>query len=226
MDDLILSMYKIRDYIGGKKKVSREDIFTVCNQSREFIVWNLLNTFDDKDFCGSMELLNIFLDSAKNVDYDINEIMNTIKWKYSLLLMVKNAAVRGVSKEEIVEKLSKFNKLERSGKGKNMRMSVKIEKEQEVPAFSNGAIYSLFNGINGRRPSLGCYTHDQLILINYAINKAVTKIRAGCTKHELLIPIEFVFMTICGKINKEESLSILESKNLVTLEDYYDISKQ
>lgn len=224
MDDLILLAYKVRDYVGGKSKISKDDILLVCNQSREFVVWNLLNHFDDKDFCSSMELLNILLDSTKNVVGEIEHILATIRWKYNLLLLVKNGIVHEMSKEEIINKISKLYKMERSGKSQRIKMNLKEEKDNNVPVYSSGAIHMLFNGKDGRKPSLSCYTHKQLILINYAINKATTKIRAGCTQHELLIPIEFIFMTICGKIKKIESLKILESKKLVSLEDYYDIS--
>lgn len=224
LDNLILLTYQIRDYVGGRKKISNDDVLLVCNQSREFIIWSLLNLFDEKDFCSSMELLNIMLDSAKGVRGEIEHVMGTIRWKYSLLLMIKNGLAHKMSREDITNKLLKFNKLERSGKGKNIKMSMKIEKEKSVPAYTRWGINAIFDGRDGRKPSLSCYTHKQLILINYAINKAITKIRSGCTDNELLIQIEFVFMTICGKIKKVESLRILESKNLVTLEDYYDLS--
>lgn len=224
MDNLILLCYKIRDYIGNKKKVSNDDVLLVCSQSREFVVWNLFNSFDEKDFCHTMELLNILLDSAKNVEGEIIKLMASIRWKYNLLLMAGDGIFHKMSKKDIVNKISKLNKMERSGRRKKIKMSLKEDSGKTIPAYSNAMINSVFNSRDGRKPSLSCYTHDQLILINYAINKTLTKIRSGCTRHELLIPIEFLFLTICGKIKKMESLRILESKNLVTLEDYYDIS--
>ncbi len=224
MDKLILLCYKVRDYIGVKKKVSNADIMLVCSQSREFVTWNLFNSFDDKDFCHAMELLNILLDSTKNVEGEIIKLIAGIRWKYNLLFMAKDGVFHEMSKKEIVDKISKLNKMERSGRRKKIKMSLKEDSGKTVPAYSNAMINSVFNSRDGRKPSLSCYTHDQLILINYAINKTLTKIRSGCTKHEILIPIEFLFLTICGKIKKIESLRILESKNLVTLEDYYDIS--
>ena len=220
MDKLYLIVKKIEQYIGRKKNIVKDDVLLVCSQSREFVIWNLYNYFDNKDFCNAMKALKNLLIFSKNAEHEIVQLIYQIQWKYNLLLIAKSEAVKEKSRKDICDKILKLNKMERKGKAKKITMSLKTQKDENIPAYSYGMINSIFDERNNNKASISCYSYKGLLLINYAIKKTLIKIRAGCSQNELLILIEFIFMTICGIIKKEKTLDILENKNLLTLKEY------
>ncbi|HUS48728.1 MAG TPA: hypothetical protein VMZ91_01055, partial [Candidatus Paceibacterota bacterium] len=157
---------------------------------------------------------------SKNTEHEIVQLMHQLQWKYNLLLLAKNGVNNKKLKKDVCDEILKLNKLERKGVSKNIVMNLMIKKDEEVPVYSIGMINSIFEDRNGRKASLSCYSFNQLLLINCAITKTLTRIRGGCTSNEIFILIEFIFMTICGIVNKESTLNLLENQNLEILKEY------
>jgi len=220
IDKLYLLVKKVEQYTANKKNIVKNDILLVCSQIKEFVVWNLYNCFDDKDFCNSLKMLKELLTFSKNTEHEIVQLMHQLQWKYNLLLLAKNGVNNKKLKKDVCDEILKLNKLERKGVSKNIVMNLMIKKDEEVPVYSIGMINSIFEDRNGRKASLSCYSFNQLLLINCAITKTLTRIRGGCTSNEIFILIEFIFMTICGIVNKESTLNLLENQNLEILKEY------
>lgn len=221
VDKLYLLIKKIESYVGAKTKVSKDDILTVCSQSKDFVIWNLFNSLDEKDIGAAFSLLNDLLMFSKSRESEIIQLMHSIQWKYSLLFLAKSGLAQGLSKKDICSRISKLSKLERKGRVKKVTMTIIKKSNKPVPVYSEGMTSRIFDSWGGRKPSLSCYSFNELVLINYTIKRALTKIRVGCTPNEMLIPIEVIFMTICGKVRNFDRLNILTSRNIVMLEDYY-----
>jgi len=220
IDKLYLLVKKVEQYTANKKNIVKNDILLVCSQIKEFVVWNLYNCFDDKDFCNSLKMLKELLTFSKNTEHEIVQLMHQLQWKYNLLLLAKNGVNNKKLKKDVCDEILKLNKLERKGVSKNIIMNLMIKNDEEVPVYSIGMINSIFEERNGRKASLSCYSFNQLLLINCAITKTLTRIRGGCTPNEIFILIEFIFMTICGIVNKESTLNLLENQNLEILKEY------
>ena len=220
LDKLYILVKKVEQYTANKKNIVKNDILSVCSQIKEFVVWNLYNYFDDKDFCNSLKMLKELLTFSKNTEHEIVQLMHQLQWKYNLLLLAKNGVNNKKLKKDVCDEILKLNKLERKGVSKNIVMNLMIKNDEEVPAYSVGMINSIFEGRNGRKASLSCYSFKQLLLINCAITKTLTRIRGGCTSNEIFILIEFIFMTICGIVNKESTLNLLENPSLEILKEY------
>ena len=220
IDKLYLLVKKVEQYTANKKNIVKNDILLVCSQIKEFVVWNLYNCFDDKDFCNSLKMLKELLTFSKNTEHEIVQLMHQLQWKYNLLLLAKNGVNNKKLKKDVCDEILKLNKLERKGVSKNIIMNLMIKNDEEVPVYSIGMINSIFEERNGRKASLSCYSFNQLLLINCAITKTLTRIRGGCTSNEIFILIEFIFMTICGIVNKESTLNLLENQNLEILKEY------
>ncbi len=220
LDKLYMLVKKVEQYTANKKNIVKNDVLIVCSQIKEFVVWNLYNCFDDKDFCNSLKMLKELLTFSKNTEHEIVQLMHQLQWKYNLLLLAKNGVNNKKLKKDVCNEILKLNKLERKGVSKNIVMNLMIKNDEEVPAYSVGMINSIFEGRNGRKASLSCYSFKQLLLINCAITKTLTRIRGGCTSNEIFILIEFIFMTICGIVNKESTLNLLENQSLEILKEY------
>ena len=221
LDKLYMLVKKVEQYTANKKNIVKNDVLIVCSQIKEFVVWNLYNCFDDKEFCNSLKMLKELLTFSKNTEHEIVQLMHQLQWKYNLLLLAKNGVNNKKLKKDVCNEILKLNKLERKGVSKNIVMNLMIKNDEEVPAYSVGMINSIFEGRNGRKASLSCYSFKQLLLINCAITKTLTRIRGGgCTSNEIFILIEFIFMTICGIVNKESTLNLLENQSLEILKEY------
>lgn len=221
LDKLYLLIKKMENYIGSKSKISEKDVFTIGSQSKDFVVWTLYNRLDEKDLRGSLSLFNDLLSFSKNPQAEIIQLINSFQWRYGLLYLAKDGLSRGLSKEDICSHILKLNKLERKGRGKKVSMSLMLKGNSPVPIYSEKMVNSIFNDGYKGKSSLSCYSLNELLLINYVIKETLTKIRAGCLSNEMMIPVEIIFMTICGKITSWDKLEILTSRNLFTLEDYY-----
>ena len=219
-DDLYLLFLKVMQYIGVRKNINLDDIHNVCLSSREFEIWSIYESFDDKDFCSAMSRLQDILYMAKYVESEVVQLLSNMEWRYKMMILVKDGIVRGLKEKDINKELSNIYKLGREGKADRIRMSVMEKDGQPSSMFHPYAVSKLFEPRGRKKPPIQCYSRGELFLINYSLGKAFEKIRSGCTEHEILMTVELVFMTVCGKIKKMDTLNLLTSNKLMTLKEY------
>lgn len=199
VDKLRLLISKLEMYIGNRTSIKEEDIFTVCSDvSKDFIVWNLYDILDKKDFVSSLEFSRKYLyNGTKNLYGDLLLTINGMLWRYRLLLFARNMIEGGkTKKEEIVEEISKLRKITDGDAS-----------EKDSVMFSEKAIYNILK--QGDNAPINVYSSNHLNIIVHSLMKALIKIRVGCTESELDIIFEFLLMVICGKIKKIEILEVL-----------------
>ena len=218
LDKLFLLLDKMNQYVGRKKDIKKEDVIAVCSHSNDFIIWDLFNKLDEKNICRSLLLVNNVVSVIEKIEEEVSRIINLMLWRYKLLLYSKGYAVKNVKIEEISQNISNLNKLER--KGKDFRIITNKKKDKEgnvIHAYSKKNIESLFRSYYGRKPTIQCYTEDELLLINYTLYQSLLKIRSGCTISEIVILLELICMVICGKIKNLSHLDILKNKNTLLI---------
>jgi len=222
VDKLYLLIKKFYHYIYGKTKVTKQDVYAVCSSSRDFIIWTFYNMLDEnsaalednKQMELVMGLITEYLENAKYFQHEATMTIQSMVWRYGLLLMVKNGVNNKMSLEEISRKISNINKLESSGRAQRMRLKPKMKSEQRIPQYSSKMIGSVSNRNYGRA-SLSCYTLNQLLLIYYVLVKTLIKIRSGCTDAEIKISLYLIVSTICGEITKKNTIDgVLEHKKV------------
>jgi len=218
-----LTVKKFHQYIHGKNKITKEDVYAVCSSSKEFIIWSLYNMLDDisasnnKDMGSAILLVNNYLDNAKYFEHEAVMMIQGMIWRYGLVMMTKSGANNRMSQKEINDKISNIKKLESKGRSYNIKMKPKITKNKEIPAYSCNMINSVMNQNYGR-VVLSCYNFDQLLLIYYVLVKTLIKIRSGCTNSEIKIAVNMIISVICGGITKQNTIDgILEHKKQIGL---------
>jgi len=211
-DKLYLIIKKFHTYIHGKTKITKEDVYDVCSFSKEFIIWNLYNFFDNKKGCSSVKLITNYLDEAKYFRHEASMLIKSMIWRYGLLLMAKNGINDKIPIEEIKSNILNINKLESSGKAQKIKLKLKKKKDKPIPEYSSKMIDSIMSRNYGV-VALTCYTLDRLMLIYHTLNKTLIKIRSGCTDAEIKIAIMVNILVICEKISKKNTVDgVLEHK--------------
>jgi len=208
IDRLNLLLKKIEQYSGKDKKISNKDVVDICSQSGDFIIWSLFNSLDDKDMVKSLLLMERSF-SVQDVNKQAIVIIYSLLRRYKLLLMAKDNLTRQKTKEETWQEISKLIKLEKKGVGLKSTMN---PKEEESLLYSKRAFDALFNSFYGRKPTISQYKLKELIFIDSVLRKSLTKIRFNCSESEIILILNLVCMAICGFLNKNSNLDILDTE--------------
>jgi len=220
VDKLHLTIIKFHHYVHGKNKITKEDVFSVCSSSKDFIIWSLYKILDnisssENKYIGSaISLVDNFLNNVKHFEHEAVMIIRGMTWRYGLLLLAKSGANNKMSQQGISKKISNIYKLESHGKSYKIKMSPKILKNSPIPEYSSKMINSVMSDYYGKA-ALSCYNYDQLSLIYYALVKASIKIRTGCTESEIRIAMMIIFSVICGVVTKKNTIDGLLEHNKV-----------
>ena len=221
VDKLHLTIIKFHHYINGKNKVTKDDVYSVCSSSKDFVIWTLYKMLDEissseTKYIGSVvSLVNDFLSNEKYLEHEAVMIMRGMLWRYGLLLLTKNGVNNKISQKEISTQLSNICKLEGKGKSYKIKMGPKMSKDLPIPEYSPKMINSVMNGYYGKAP-VSCYNYAQLLLIYYTLMKVMIKVRTGCTESEVKIAVSIVISVVCGAITKKNTIDgVLEHNKML-----------
>jgi len=227
IDMLRLALLKIENYVGSRTKVLREDIFLTLEHSEKFIVWNLYNLLDKKDYHSSMKLVENYLRSLSNDISGVIEIIYSMMWRYAALVCIKSGQGIKLSSSKIIVIVSSMLKLKREGKFYDITMfpDAKKDKEgkiipgEEVHSYSEDNIKKFIDGWDNKSV-LEEYTLAHLYLIYYALIQAWSKIRFGSSESERMSIVQIIILLICGKIKNRSSLITLENVEIQAFKNF------
>jgi DNA polymerase III delta subunit len=209
-----LLLKKIDHYIGNRKKISKEDIFSICSQDSEFIIWSLFSALDKKRINECFSLLNIIVSMAKDAESDFDFIVNMLVWRFKLLLIVKECEEKNMEVKEICNELLKLKKIKRvSSRGSQTAggfgFKIRMEEVEDKPVYSVKMVENLFKWGTNK-----CYDLNELFFINYCLGKIVEKIRLSDSISGLIM-LQVICVVICGKLRKASDLGIFNTKELL-----------
>ncbi len=215
IDKLLLILLKMYHYVYGKKSVTKKDVFAICSMSEDFIVWSLYKIFDgdgeDNRYSRSFKMVNDFLINSRYFYFESTRLMQSMLWRYGLLLLGKSGVESKISKKDIAAEIANIKKLKSTGKAQKIILSQKDDK----PEYSDKMVNNVLQRRYGKETLL-CYTLDELLSIYHTISKALVKVRSGCTNSEMTILLQVIFLTICGELGPKISISgVLDHKKML-----------
>ena len=213
LDKVFLMAKKIEALVGGRKKITHDDVMSVCSLSPDFLIWNLFIALDSQNFPVALSLVDKIASRSLAFEHEIVMALSTMIWKYRLLLFVRSSLDRGFQVEDIWQRLQKMVKWDKFGSGtKRHSLPQKTKKDQKsISMYSRPAMNMLFNGNYGSKASISCYSHEHLMNILPITQMCLRKIRSGCTEGEVRIVLEILCLVICCKIPYETAREILKS---------------
>lgn len=182
--DLVFSnLMKLLVYIGKAKEVTKDDISSAVVNNTKFVVWDWFELMDKRDFHSLVVQINE-LKTKEKFSNLVASSLPVIRWRYKLLLMVKEQKMISKDSRKVIEELSKLKKRNKEGELKQL--------------YSDYSIRGLLYGSAGSTPPIDLYTRGQLISILKLIDNFILKNRYGATECQSELMLEMLFMFICG----------------------------
>ena len=117
VDKLYMYIKKLLDYVGNRKNIDKFDIIKTCDGSGTFIIWNLFEAIDKRDYAKCVKLINTMVDMSKTSQDAVEYVFSMSLWRYRLLLMAKEFKYQKLSNEEISVRILGLTKAKRTGNG-------------------------------------------------------------------------------------------------------------
>lgn len=212
LDKVFLMAKKIEALVGGRKRITHEDVISICSLSPDFLIWNLFKTLDNQNYSEALVLVDKIASRSLSFEHEIVMALSTMIWKYRLLLFVRSNLDRGFKPDDIWIRLQKMVKWNKTGRGvKRYVLPQKTKKDKtNIAMYSRPAMNMLFNG-NYDKASISCYSQEHLLNVLPITQMCLRKIRSGCTTGEIRIVLEILCLVICYQIPYETAKEILKS---------------
>jgi hypothetical protein len=150
------------------------------------------------------------LEKARNFnenDIDtVTQIVNTLLWKYRLLIFLKEKLANNISRQQIINEAQALRKISYEGVGFSSRTKVEVvstgPNAGKFSAMWNiNSINSSFDGFYGRKATVDLYTRKELYLIVKCLEDSLLLIRSCSNDNEALMIADTIFMTICSALD-------------------------
>ena len=198
-DSLILLKAKLEAFLGKKKKIERADIIAISDTCHSYVIWDLLNAFDSKDYTRCMRLIGISCSLAKTSTEAIIDIFNFCAWRFKILLFAKESFARTQNQDVVVEKSQKMHKFSREGNQDQTNYKIKVGKSGElVPLFSIGMVKNLFKSYYGNSSTIDKYSIKDLVRIITCCEESLLMMRLDASESTAMLMIDNLYMTICN----------------------------
>jgi hypothetical protein len=200
----------------NKKQINMEDVELSVFKHENFIVWDILNAIDSQDYDKCINLIHKASKVESNVVQSVASVMNTLLWKFRLLLFLKDkiALNKDISKAGLAA--LEMRKLRKQGSGYSSTMNVEIAKTgesagQPSPCWSKMVIQQCLEGFYGKPPSINVFSRRDIYRIIRSIQHAVHFLRISSSEKEAFLLSDIVFMTICKTLDDKHIKQIMQS---------------
>jgi len=209
VDRIMMLVKKLILYLGSRKVVKEEDALAVCSDEQNFIIWQLLQCLDSKDYCQSLLLVQKHLSNASSASNTLELMMNimyVISWRYRMLIFIKEGMHKGWSENTIIEEIGKLPKLERVANSMGFYIKMQISKNAQGKTISQFTPNAVYVGMK----IAPYYSRKELMLLIKAINEAIVKLRATQSYVESLLCLDSVILA-ASRVLSPKSTSFLRA---------------
>lgn len=223
-DLLEMAIEKVVKYLGDDKKVTLEAIEANIFSHESFIIWDVLKAVDEKNYEKCVSLLSKVNLLDDNVIQAITQMMNTLLWRFRLLLMLKDSLAHLKEYQKVVDAALSIHKTKKIGDRTGISASYEVEtyatgenigKPQSV--WTRGVIDGALSGFYGKEAAVNLYSRRDIYRIIRAIQNAVLHLR-GCRSESLAYLLaDTVFMVVCNAIDDQNLKVIISSFEKVIL---------
>lgn len=210
VDKLYVACKKIYHYIGSRKKnITQEEVFASCDKYSTFIIWDILNSFEDRNFEECITLTQKACQKEKRAVDAISQILNMILWKLKMILFIKESMSNGNSQEHSIKLIKNLHKFSKSGAGVDSTIEVEMNKGGGMKeCYSEMAVHNLFRGYKNRKPSIECFGRSELFKLIIAINECIRNIRHESNDSNCMMMMENFFLESCNILDSSKLIGI------------------
>lgn len=192
----------------GKKIYDISDVVVTSSFYDSFIVWDLLNACDDKDYEKCISLFHNCILTSKNTIEALNKVIHTLVWKYRLLLFLKEKIAHKVDSQTINKMASSIRKIAYNGTGFNATTRIDIVKTGEneggpVCTWNSGIVFKAMSGQYGRKSTIELYSRKEMYVIMKCLDNCLILTRSCTSEAEALLIADIIFMTISSSVDEK-----------------------
>jgi DNA polymerase III delta subunit len=203
-DTLHLFTEKLLSYIGKRKKVNRDDILAISDSYNSFVIWDFLNTLDNKDYNKCYELFYDACKIGKSIQDTVSSILNSALWKYKMLLFVKEGFQHTNNIEKIVSSVGSVTKFNKEGSQYSaIYQPIKDNYGKVISLFKTTTIRNTLKSYYGKPPTVSKYSLLDIVRAFRCCEEARSQLRCrdksfAVTDVDALLMIDNLIMTVCG----------------------------
>jgi hypothetical protein len=205
-DIIETTLQKLMLYNPSKKPYDTDDIIATSAFSESFVIWNILNACDAKNFDLCINYFEQAVHFNGNPINALNEVINILCWKFRMLLSLKEHMANGNSQQQSIEKTSQLRKFSYIGQGMNAKPKVS-EVQTGANKGSAACLWSSYvcgqatNSISGRKPQIELYTRKELYVITRILEESLVMARLCQMKSEAYLIADIIFASICNNLD-------------------------
>ena len=214
-DQLEMVIQKLAAYQGGRKQITLESVEATASSVENFIIWDLLNAIDAKDYERCINMISKAYLVDNNVPVAVSQMLSTLYWKFRLLWLLKDRAANE-DMTAAAKTALQMPKLKGSGSGYSRKMEKQINQSgdnagQPAQQWSKFVVQQAIEGAYGRQPSLSLYNRRDLYRIVRSLQTALICLRSISSESEALLIADTVFMTACNTAEDQQIRSIMRT---------------
>lgn len=211
IDRMYVELLKVVAYVGKMGEITQQDVEAVVTLGYQYVIWNLRDALNRKDFCACMELLNSALVREDNVQTVVVNILGTLVWQYRLLIFLKEMVAAKKSDQEISSAIAKIHKYSKKG-----RAGMELEKSKDGEPkilYGETTVNVALRGIYGGPATVSLFKRAELFKLTKAAEECIAWTRSGTASNpisdsDLIFAVENFFMTACGVADEEALASV------------------
>ena len=218
IDILESALQRLILFSPNKKIYDISDVIITAVSYDSFIVWELLNACDEKDYCKCLNLFNKCVLTNQSDISALNEIINILVWKYRMLFSIKEFIANGSSPQDAVSKTCSIRKIGYKGTGLNAItevLTVQSGPNKGYPSFlwNSFTASQSINSYHNKKSQIESYSRKHLYLILECLQDCLHLSRTCVKENEASLIADVIFMTICSVCDQNLSKKIILSLN-------------
>lgn len=209
VDIMNMALQKLIFFAPGKKKYDLSDVIITASQYDNFIVWDLMNACNEKNFEKCLGLFEKCCMSKYGPKDALESILPIFLWKYRMLFFLKEGmSSRGPNgMDGLINDASSMRKITYIGQGLSAKPKidpVQTGDNQGKPSTSwsikpiRDAVFGDFDG----KPALNYYNRKELYLIIRCLEDCTILTRSCQSDNEAMLIADTLFMTICSSVDQ------------------------
>jgi len=214
-DLLEMAMTRLALYVAPVTKVTMEDVEATMYNFDNFVIWDMINALDARDYDRCLSMLHKSHLVSNSVSAAVTQMMTTLVWRYRLMLFLRESLDSGLSQAATLEKALSLAKLKKTGVGLSASFSIDPYKTGEnagkpQPIWNYHTVNTVLNGMYGRQPAIESWPRKDIWRLMKTLERVLLLLRES-TDNESYLLADMVFMTACNKMSDSQVTQIIDS---------------
>jgi len=214
-DQLEMAMRRLILYVAPEKNVRVVDVEATMYSFDNFVIWDLVNALDVRDYGRCMRMLSQAHLVDPNIPAAITQMMTTLLWRYRLILLLRESVSNGASQQEAMLHAAEVYKLTKTGIGLSAKMTSELYKTgdkrgQPQSVWTYNVVRNCCEGMYGRTSSLELWNRRDIYRLIIVLQEAMALLR-GTSENESLMIADMVFMKACNLLPDKQIEQVMKA---------------